>query len=164
MNKSERPWYVVQTKPRQEFRAREHLQNQGFLCALPTLAVEKLRKGKVVLENEPLFTRYLFVELDAEACNWGAIRSTRGVSSLVTFGGVPAKLPAGWMEEFQQRSALAKPLFQQGERVVLTDGAFRGVEGIYQMADGESRAVVLLTLLSKPTKGSFPLEAIRRAG
>jgi transcriptional antiterminator RfaH len=160
----DRAWYVVQTKPRQEFRALEHLQNQGFHCSLPTIPAEKMRRGRLVLESEPLFSRYLFIELGADTRNWGAIRSTRGVSWLVSFGGAPARLPDPWLEEFQQRGQPARYLFEPGQRVTVAEGAFSGLEGIYQMPDGESRAIVLLTLLSKPAKGSFAIQALRRAG
>ena len=38
-------WYVAYTRPRQEARAQENLQNQGFDCLLPTLAADRLRGG-----------------------------------------------------------------------------------------------------------------------
>ena len=50
------------------------------------------------------------------------------------------------MQNFPER------LFNPGERVQLTEGAFAGIEGIYQMTDGECRAMVLIELLSKPFK------------
>ena len=37
-------WYVLQTKPRQELRARDNLANQGIRCHLPMLRVEKVRR------------------------------------------------------------------------------------------------------------------------
>jgi len=157
-------WYVVQTKPRQEFRAEAHLRNQGLRCVLPTLQAERIRRGKRVLANEPLFARYLFIELGATDAKWSVLRSTRGVSRLVEFGGVPAKLPPGWIDAFQHQATAPRKLFEPGQRVVVTQGPFSGLEGIYQMPDGESRAIVLLELLSKPCRGAFPVEALRRAG
>lgn len=52
----------------------------------------------------------------------------------------------------QEASFQHKPerLFKPGERVRLTEGAFAGIEGIYQMAEGERRVMVLIELLSKP--------------
>ncbi len=44
------------------------------------------------------------------------------------------------------RMLVAKP----GERVRLTEAPFAGIEGIYQMADGERRVMVLIEILSKP--------------
>jgi transcriptional antiterminator RfaH len=156
-------WYVIQTKTRQEFRAEEHLRNQGFHCILPTLMAEKLHRGRRMFSREALFARYIFVKLGGDTKNWGAIRNTRGVSRMVTFGGVPAKLPPTWIDVFQRQSIATRSLFEPGQRVVVTRGAFSGLQGIYQMPDGEARAIVLLELLSKPCKGSFPIEALKRA-
>jgi transcriptional antiterminator RfaH len=159
---SSKAWYVVQTKPRQESRARDNLRRQGFHCLLPLLQVEKIRRGKRLFVNEPLFARYIFVELVCTDQDWGTIRSTRGVIRLVQFGGVPAKLPEGWVEGFLSRDRKPVRLFDAGQRVLVTDGPFTGLEGIYQLADGETRAIVLFELLEKPCKGTFAVEALRR--
>ena len=156
-------WYVVQTKPRQELRAREHLERQGLCCVLPMLRVEKIRRGTLQWVDEPLFARYLFVELGSMDAKWRALRSTRGVSRVVQFGGVPAKVPAEWMNAFLSRDRAPVRLFDTGQRVIVTDGPFTGLEGIYQSPDGESRAIVLLELLGKPCVGRFPVEALLRA-
>ena len=155
-------WYVVQTKPRQEGRARDNLENQGIRCVLPMLKVEKIRRRTRQWVDEPLFARYLFIELGGENARWNALRSTRGVTQLVQFGGVPAKVPCEWMNAIQVRDKAPVPLFETGQRVVVTDGPFKGIEGIYQQRDGESRAIVLLELLGKQCTGKFPLEGLRR--
>ena len=155
-------WYVVQTRPRQEVRAREHLERQGIRCALPLLRVEKIRRRTRLWVDEPLFARYLFVELGGTDARWNVLRSTRGVTRLVEFGGVPAKMPADWMDAFLSYDRPPVRLFEPGQRVLVTDGPFMGLEGIYQLSDGEARAIVLLELLGKPCKGKFAVEALRR--
>jgi transcriptional antiterminator RfaH len=155
-------WYVVQTKRGQECRARDHLQRQGFRCVLPLVQVERIHRRTRVWAVEPLFARYLFIELGNAAANWSVLRSTRGVSQLVSFGGLPAKLPPGCIDAFQRQATEPKRLFERGQRVSVTRGPFAGVEGIYQMPDGESRAMVLLELLGKPCMGAFAIDALRR--
>ena len=149
-------WYLVHTKPKQEKCALQNLQQQGYQCYLPTLLSEKLRQGILTIIDEPLFPRYLFIRLGqgSSAKSWTPIRSTKGVSRLVSFGIEPAKVDDGLVELIRAQEAAfqEKPerLFKPGERVRLTDGAFAGIEGIYQMADGERRVMVLIELLSKP--------------
>lgn len=151
-------WYVVHTKPRQEQRALLNLQQQGYECYLPTLSREKIRLDKLVVDEEPLFPRYLFIRLDSQQSgkSWSPIRSTKGVSRLVTFGTEPARVEPQLIEALQQRNTLLtnepQKLFSPGERVVITDGPFAGLEAVYQMEDGERRAMVLIELLSKPTQ------------
>ncbi len=73
-------WYAIHSKPRQEERALENLERQGFQAWLPMLTVEKFRRGKLAKVVEPMFSRYLFIRLDTEQTNWSPIRSTLGVS------------------------------------------------------------------------------------
>ena len=53
---------------------------------------------------------------------------------------------------------------KQGERVRLTEGPFAGIEGIYQMADGERRAIVLIELLSKQVRVRVAPANLRKVG
>jgi transcriptional antiterminator RfaH len=79
-------WHVIHTKVREEFRALENLQAQGFEVFLPICQVQKKQQGKIQLATEPLFPRYLFIRLSDVTSNWFPIRSTRGVSQLLRFG------------------------------------------------------------------------------
>lgn len=148
-------WYLVHTKPRQEKCALQNLQQQGYQCYLPTLPSERLRQGALMVSDEPLFPRYLFIRLGQgdSARSWAPIRSTKGVNRLVSFGLEPAKVDDGLIELLHSHEAALQEeperLFSQGERVHLTVGAFAGIEGVYQMADGERRVMVLIELLGK---------------
>ena len=157
-------WYVVQTKPRQEFRALEHLRNQDYDCFLPTLSVKKISRGKLTAVTEPLFSRYLFIRLSATDSNWAPIRSTRGVSSLVSFGGRLAMLPESCVTALQNAPELPPPnLFDPGTQVTIAAGPFAGLEGVYQLPDGEARAIVLIELIRQPQQLSFAVENLRKA-
>ena len=160
-------WYVVHTKPRQEQRALENLEAQGYCCYLPVIQAEKIRRQKLIIEQEPLFARYLFIELDASSGgkSWAPIRSTLGVSRLVTFGQTPAKIEDELIAQLQVKTDSTEVQlrhFEPGEQVVVTDGPFVGVEAIYQMADAEGRVMVLLNILSKQVKMSVPPANIRK--
>jgi transcriptional antiterminator RfaH len=149
-------WYLVHTKPRQEQCAMDNLQSQGYQCYLPTIPSEKVRQGLITISDEPLFPRYLFILLGQgdSAKSWAPIRSTKGVSRLVSFGIEPARVDVGLIELLRTQEALvqAKPerLFKPGERVRLTEEPFAYIEGIYQMTDGERRVMVLIEIMSKP--------------
>lgn len=157
-------WYVIMTKPKQEFRALEQLQNQGYICFVPTLSVETIRCGKLQRWVEPLFSRYLFIQLYTDSGNWAPIRSTRGVSRIVAFGNRFATLPDACVDALRSRSHVMQAhRFEPGERVTVTDGPFAGLEGIYQAPDGEARAMVLMELMSQPQKLRFAVETLCKA-
>ena len=151
-------WYVIHTKPRQEQRALSNLKQQGYQCYLPMIAIEKLSSERLGIIKEPLFHRYLFISLDASRYgqNWSPIRSTWGVSGLVSFGSEPAKINSGLIDLLRQHeqdlSELPQRLFSPGEKLVVADGPFAGLQAIYQMASGENRAMVLIELMGKSTQ------------
>lgn len=160
-------WYLVHSKPKQEKIALENLERQGYTCYLPMLAVEKLRRGAVTVAEEPLFPRYLFIRLgrDGDAKSWSPIRSTRGVSRLVMFGVQPARVDAMFVDLLRTREAAqvdkVHALFPAGARVQIMAGAFVGIEGVFEIMDGERRAMVLIEFLSKPVRVPVMPAALR---
>lgn len=157
-------WYAIHSKPRQEERALENLQRQGFEAWLPMLTVEKVLRSKLVQVVEPMFSRYLFIRLDTEQTNWSPIRSTLGVSKLVSFGNRPAVVADELIEALQQLPEQApQRLIQPGQQVKIVSGPLRGLEGIYQQADGELRAMVLIELLNKQHRIVTDMQDLRPA-
>jgi transcriptional antiterminator RfaH len=150
-------WYLIHSKIRQEKQALENLVYQGYECYLPLFPAEKLRRGKLSIADVPLFPRYLFIRLGTEVPDksWGPIRSTKGVSALVRFGDQPAMADDALIAFLKSRERMLVDaparLFAPGDPVRLSEGPFAGIEGIYQMADGESRAMVLIEMLGKAT-------------
>ncbi len=154
-------WYVVHTKPRQEARALENLRNQGFNCFLPTMQVQKLRNQKVQTITEPMFSRYLFIQHDDQTQNWGPIRSTLGVSRLVSFGPQPAKVPPEFIAFLKEAPPeTLERMFAPGDRVQVVSGPLQGLEGQYIGHDGETRAFVLVDLLGQPQKLQMAVESL----
>jgi transcription antitermination factor NusG len=81
------------------------------------LTVEKLRRGRLAEVVEPMFSRYLFIRLDTEHSNWAPIRSTLGVSRLVSFGNRPAPM-ADELIQAQLRIAALERKLEREERHV----------------------------------------------
>ncbi len=148
------PWYLIQTKPRSENLALENLSNQGYKCYLPLMKVEKVINKKIEIKKVPLFPHYLFINLDFESKGWTPIRSTRGVSRLVSFGQIPAKIHDELVQHIYSREHLSKSevqsLYQQGQSLKIIKGPFSGFDSIYQGLDSEMRVIVLLEFIRKP--------------
>jgi len=160
-------WYVIQCKPREDGRALEHLERQGFSCYLPTLRVEKRRQGGKVEVQESLFPGYLFIQLDEVNDNWHPIRSTRGVIQMVRFKEYPQPVPDEIIESIRQRLAdnqLRVPYLRPGERVRITEGCFSDLEAIFVANDGTERVMLLMNLLHHEQTLSFPVSSIRKCG
>jgi transcriptional antiterminator RfaH len=163
-------WFLVRSKPRQEAVALTNLARQGYESYLPLFATEKLVRRKSTVVQEPMFARYLFVRLDTSGNgqSWSPIRSTVGVSELVCFGSRPARVDDALIATLRERETAqqASPttLFATGDNVRITEGAFVGLEAIYQMNDAEGRAMVLLDLLSKPVAMTIDAASLRKVG
>jgi transcriptional antiterminator RfaH len=150
-------WYVIHTKPKQELRAAQNLELQGYTIFLPTIPVQKLLKNTVHIIHEPLFARYLFIQLDQINSNWFPIRSTRGVHMILRFGinTEPVKVHSQLIEDLKNlvTEKSPKPLFIGGESIIIQDGAFKGLEATFQKLlnepSGESRAMILIDILGK---------------
>lgn len=166
-------WHVIHTKIREEFRALENLQNQGFEVFLPTCQVQKKSQGKIKLATEPLFSRYLFIRLSDVSSNWFPIRSTRGVSELLRFGQAtePMVIPDAIVECLKQRCSQEEPLhelFQPGEMLEITRGPFKGLFGFFEklqiLPDGLSRAMLLVEILGSVQKLQIQLPQLKKLG
>ncbi len=94
------------------------------------------------------------------AQSWTPIPLTKSVNRVVTFGNTPAKVVEAFITLLhgQEKLVQAEPdrLFKVSEQVHITSGAFKDIEGIYQMTDGEQRVMVLIELIGKPIKIMVP--------
>jgi transcriptional antiterminator RfaH len=87
-----------------------------------------------------------------------------GLSKLVSFGNRPAVVADELIEALQQLPEQApQRLIQPGQQVKIVSGPLRGLEGIYQQADGELRAMVLIELLNKQHRIVIDMQDLRPA-
>ncbi|MDE1166974.1 MAG: transcription/translation regulatory transformer protein RfaH [Pseudomonas sp.] len=153
-------WYLIQTKPRQEARAEEHLLRQQFQCYRPLKSQPaELPKNRRGVEEE-LFPGYLFIRL-AISDSWYPIRSTRGVARIVSFGAQPCPVQDALILQIRQRLAVspAPQPFAQGETVLVRTGS-SDIQAIFLSDDGEERAVILLNLLQREQRVSLPKSSL----
>ncbi len=111
-----------------------------------------------------MFPGYLFIHMDQVQDNWYPIRSTRGVSRIVTFGGHPVPVRDHLIEQIRQRLATPAPKtqFAQGDAVLITHASWGDVEAIFLSEDGTQRAVILLNMLQRQQKVVLPISSLSR--
>ncbi|MCC4264862.1 transcription/translation regulatory transformer protein RfaH [Oceanimonas baumannii] len=154
-------WYLAHCRPREEERALLHLENQDVECFCPLIEVKRIIRGKRIVRNEALFSGYLFLRANLKETSATTLRSTRGVRNLVRFGEKPCVVPDELISELMCRTGDPRlgdklsDLPSAGDKVSIHSGPFSGMEAIYQEADGDNRAMLLITLLQSQTRGSF---------
>ncbi|WP_166264396.1 transcription/translation regulatory transformer protein RfaH [Marinobacter caseinilyticus] len=144
-------WYAVQLKAGQGDRAVANLQNQDIQCFYPKITVEKILAGKRATKLEPLFPGYLFIHMEQADPLWAKLRSTRGVSRVVSFGNQPAHIDDAVVDHIRQslETVAAQGGIKAGDRIQLQEGPFRGLEAVFRAYDGEERAIVLIHFMQQ---------------
>lgn len=153
-------WYLAYCHPREEERAKLHLSNQGVDSYYPLVMTEKVVRGKITKKIEPLFPRYIFVAFDINEFSPMKIRSTRGIQRMIGHGANWDKVPDELIEglrtrELNEEDMVVSLLPKQGQKVIIAEGPFRGLEAIYHEPDGNQRAILLLNMLHNQVKTSF---------
>ncbi|PPK49987.1 transcription/translation regulatory transformer protein RfaH [Marinobacter persicus] len=148
-------WHAVQYKSGQGSRALANLENQNIRCFHPEVPIERIVNRKQVIRSEPLFSGYIFIQMDKDDPSWKKLHSTRGVLRVLSFGGKPGVIPdevidyiADTLETVQSAGGLRK-----GEAVCVREGPFSGLEAIFQSYDGEERAIVLISFMQSQGSG-----------
>jgi len=128
-------WYVAHIQPLKE---RYAAQNLGQQLGLTVFLPEVRRYFRGVVEEVPLFPRYLFVKADLGVTALSRINATEGVNRLVAFGDAPLPVPDETVRALYERVAvlnreggLAEHGFRSGEAVEIVGGPLRGLEAIF---------------------------------
>ena len=109
------------------------------------------------------------VEFDQEAVSALSINYTRGVNRIVSFGSTPSQVPDQLISQLKERieqsdESMITEIPEKGENLEVLDGPFRGLNAIFSQIDGDSRAIVLITILSQKVKAVLPLRSLARTG
>lgn len=166
-------WYLAYTKPRSEDLGLDNLHKQGFEAWLPKIKkVAGKRRSKAddaLFTLEALFPRYLFFRPAHEQQSISVVRSTLGITKIVSFGHELARLPharlfqiACWVEQQQGHSAAQVMGVNPGDSVRITAGPFAGLDALVKMT-AQDRVIVLLNLLGKDHELPLPYTVVAAA-
>lgn len=162
---AQRAWYCIRSTVGYEGRAAELLSRLSPDTELSTGKIEvfcpQIRKvipvgGKRRAVLIPLFPGYFFSQF-CLATAGRFIASRPGIIGLVRFGDEPTVVPADVIEEMQATDfvaaaelALSSYSFVPGQRLVIREGPFAGMEAEYvaSLNDGQ-RALLLLEYLHR---------------
>jgi transcriptional antiterminator RfaH len=146
-------WYCVKARPRQEQTAKTALINEaGIEVFCPMLRFERARKSGRVRVLEAMFPGYLFARFRYGE-QYRLVRSINGVSTIVSFGGIPSIVPEAIIGELRASVADGETIeiptvLSIGEEVQVVAGPFRGIRAIVtSVLPARERVTVLLELL-----------------
>ncbi len=146
------PWYGLRTRSNCERLASLSLENKGYEPYLPVYRSRRRWSDRVVEIDQPLFPGYVFCRFDAGRRL--PIVTTAGVISIIGFGNDPAPIPEHEIEAIQTvlHSGLATetcPFLREGQRVRVSRGSLKGVEGILVKKKADWRLIVSINMLQR---------------
>jgi len=146
-------WYVVQSKPREEERARYFLKEKGFDTYLPMMEVVNTRGSRNVTVQKPLFPGYLFCRFDRKDESLANIRWTKGVKKILPESLSPIPVDSEVVEAIhllqQKDGVIRKQPLQKNDQIRIARGPMKDILGIFEhWASDQGRVRVLLNFIS----------------
>jgi transcription termination/antitermination protein NusG len=154
------PWWVAHVKSRQEKALARHLQPLGIPYYLPQREQKIRRAGRSFVSYLPLFPGYLFFRGTDDDRN--AVHRSNLLAQVIGVVDQPLlTTELGRLRTLQESGLplVSHPYIEPGSAVSITDGPFRGYEGVVIRAKGRLRIVVSISMLRK----SFMVELDREA-
>jgi len=148
----ENSWFIVNTKPKQEFTAEKNLSSLGIPVYLPVYN-KKIKKHKEKVEVvAPLFSGYMFAQFSIGQF-YHKVRYTRGVKMVLGNNEYLWTIGSDRIEDIKSREKNGivilkkrKVIFTKGDKITIDEGDFEGWEGIfYEELPDRERAIIMLT-------------------
>ena len=164
------PWYVVQTKPREEDRADSNLRSWNIETFNPKIRERRTHPytGMPIEVIKPLFPRYIFAKFSLEN-SYHRVRFTRGVSDLVAFADGPAPVDDEIISIIRLRMGkdgfvkIGDPLYP-GDQVVVKNSPLGNYVGIFEREVKDSdRVMILLQTVSAQVHICVGREFVKKA-
>ena len=147
-------WYVLHTKSRFENVVTDGLLNKAVTAFLPKVTVPSRRKDRRKMIQVPLFPGYVFVKSDLHPNHHLDIVRTAGAVKLVGNNTGPLSVPDEAVDSIKimvagEQGVTTGYQFAKGDRVMVVDGPFSGVIGIFNRYGGNNRIVVHIEALGQ---------------
>ncbi len=134
------PWYVLYTKPRNEKKVSNQLNQIGIETYCPLIVKKRKWSDRIKKVEEPLFTSYCFVNINSNERD--KVFVVHGVVRYLFWLGKPAVVKQSeidtiklWLNEFDH-STISTQSFSPQDRVLFKTGTLMGKTGtVYTVHD-----------------------------
>ena len=172
-------WYVVNTVSGHEYKVKEKLemkinsrdlQENIFRVIVPEQKEIEYKNGVKKERIKKMFPGYVLVEMVMSDEAWYIVRNTQGVTGFIGSSGKGAKPFPVAQEEVDavlrrlgRQDVNVQVDFEVGDRVEITNGAFKNSEGVIEAMDEEKKeATVLLILFGRETPTEIPYMDLKK--
>ncbi len=173
-------WYVVHTYSGYEMIVTENIkkvvENRKLQDLIPEVMMPTEHSapedgengGKKKAKDKNLFPSYVFVKMVMTDETWYIVRNTRGVTGFVGPGSKPIPLTDKEVEALGVSMTKtfddAKIQLVKGDQVVVTEGKLKGMHGVVQSVDDESKTVnITIFTMGRETPAQLPAYMVEKA-
>ncbi len=148
------PWFVIYTKPRNEKKVANRLKDLGIKVFYPIITQMRQWSDRKKKVEFPLIPSYLFVHLEEKQRD--TVFQVPGVVRYLFWLGKPAIVREDEIETLKRYlkydiADVQIDKLQLGDKLTITDGYFKGNEGIVQEVNKNRLQLVLLEIGMKIT-------------
>lgn len=159
-------WFLAQFKPNCANIAEKNLARQGFKTFLPMDEQTRQQNGKFITTRRPMFPGYIFVAFDVAQGLWRTVKSTYGITRLVSYGEKPAVVPSDLVSQLMlscdaSGKLLPPQKLQPGDQVTLTKGPFANFAAEVVKIAPDRRVWVLMEIMGAKTKVVLAADQLR---
>lgn len=159
-------WYALFVRSNQEKKVAEALRGREVECLLPCYQSVRQWKDRRMKLEIPLFSGYVFVHLPLverlkalTVCNVVSLVGTRNQPSPIS------EEEIAWIKlGIEHGKVQPHPYLKLGERVVVTEGVMRGMEGVLLERRNSARIVVALDSISRAFTVEIAADCVRPVG
>lgn len=151
-------WFVLRSQTKREHIAAKILADiEGVEVFCPRIRFKKATRRGKIWWVEPMFPGYLFAKFNYPD-RYRQVTASHGITNVVNFGNripdlsdtVIDQLKALVMEQTDEEIIEFKPVITPGDEVEISEGAFKGVEGVViEPISAQERVKVLIELLGQ---------------
>lgn len=175
----QKAWYVLHTYSGYENKVKQNLElrresmnmeNNIFDVLVPTEEVTEQKNGKEKTVEKKIFPGYVMVQMIMSDQAWYIVRNTPAVTGFVGSHGAGSKPAPLLPEEVEHllnpdgvNTRRRQIDLEVGERISVSDGVFKGMEGIVQSTDeSKGKITVSLEVFNRETTAELDYDQISK--
>lgn len=172
----ERNWYAIHTYAGYENAVirnlKQRIESLGmegkiFDVLVPTERKIKVKGGKRIEEEEKIYPGYVLVDMIVDDDSWYVVRNTPRVTGFVGSGVFPVPLNKKEIDQLFSRMSTDRVEhnidLEEGDLVIINDGAFKDLEGKVEAVDTERGKVrVLVSMFGRETPVEIDFLQVRK--
>jgi transcription antitermination factor NusG len=160
-------WYALYTRHQHEKSVHHVLTGKGFEAFLPLYTTANQWKDRIKRVSLPLFPCYVF--LRGPLLQWLPVLSTPGVHAVVGSGGYPATILDSEIDAIRRvlespLSVEPHPFLKCGDRVRVTAGPLRGLEGLLLRKKNWCKLLLSVDMLQRSVAVEIDAAMVERIG